>query len=88
MDGDALATGAIAIVGGVIGLAVISVLVSRQAQTPTVLSAAGSALANVVNAAVSPVTGATASTGGGGNLNSSLALFNATNGNLFSILGN
>jgi hypothetical protein len=40
----------------VIGLAIVAVLVSKNAQTPTVLSSAGSALAGVITAAVSPVT--------------------------------
>lgn len=56
----------LAIVGGVIGLAIVSVLVSKNAQTPQVLGAGGSALANVITAAVSPVTGTGAATGGGG----------------------
>jgi hypothetical protein len=47
----------LAIVGGVISLAIISVLVSRQAQTPQVLESAGGALGTVISAAVSPVTG-------------------------------
>lgn len=54
----------LAIVGGVIGLAIVSVLVSKNAQTPQVLGAGGSALANVITAAVSPVTGTGAATGG------------------------
>ena len=61
MNTDALTAGLFGIVGGVIGLAIISVLVSKNAQTPTVLGAAGSALSGVIGAAVSPVTGATAS---------------------------
>lgn len=60
------ATSAIlAIVGGIISLAIISVLVSRQAQTPAVLGAAGGALSTVIGAAVSPVTGT--GIGGGSN---------------------
>lgn len=49
--------GLIAIVAGVIGLAVVAVIVSRNAQTPTVLTSAGSALSSVINAAVQPVSG-------------------------------
>lgn len=58
----------LAIVGGVIGLAIISVLVSSRAQTPAVFGAAGGALANVIGAAVSPVTGQSVpvQTNGGG----------------------
>lgn len=51
----------VAIVGGIIGLAIIAVLVSKQAQTPQVFQSAGNALANIINSAVSPV----ASSGGG-----------------------
>lgn len=45
----------------VVGLAIIAVLVSRNAQTPAVLGAAGSAFSNVLSAATAPVTGAAAS---------------------------
>jgi hypothetical protein len=61
----------LAIVGGAIGLAVVAVLVSQRAQTPAVFAAAGTALGDVIGAAVSPVTG------GGGNLFGSTGL-NAT----------
>lgn len=50
---------AIAIVSGIIGLAIVAVLVSRQAQTPTVISSTGGALSSIISAAVSPVTGST-----------------------------
>jgi hypothetical protein len=51
----------IVVVGGIIGLAIIAVLVSQKAQTPAVLQAGGSAFATIIGAAVGPVTG------GGGN---------------------
>ena len=57
MNGQALVTGLLAIVGGVLGLAIISVLVSPKAQTSSVLTASGGALSTVIGAAVSPVTG-------------------------------
>jgi hypothetical protein len=47
----------IAIVTGVIGLAMVAVIVSQRAQTPTVINSAGSALASVIGAAVSPLGG-------------------------------
>lgn len=47
----------LAIVGGVIGLAIVSVLIAPRAQTGKVLTAAGGALSSVIGAAVSPVTG-------------------------------
>jgi len=53
----------LAIVGGVIGLATLSVILAPRAQTTQVLAAAGGALSGVIGAAVAPVTG----TGVGGN---------------------
>jgi hypothetical protein len=47
----------IAIVAGVIILAIIAVVVSRNAQTPTLITNAGTALSGVISAAVQPVTG-------------------------------
>jgi hypothetical protein len=46
----------ITIITGIIGLAIIAVLVSTRAQTPNVITASGAALANIINAAVQPVT--------------------------------
>lgn len=51
----------LAIVAGVLGLAIVSVLVSQKAQTSSVIQASGSALSNVIAAAVNPVTGTGAS---------------------------
>jgi hypothetical protein len=51
----------IAIAGGIIGLAALAVLVSRNAQTPQVFTAAGNAFSSIIGAAVAPVT----SSGGG-----------------------
>lgn len=42
---------------GIVGLAVIAVLVSRQAQTSQVINAAGGAFSQSLGAALSPVTG-------------------------------
>lgn len=50
----------VTIAAGVIGVAIIAVLVSKNAQTPQVLGAAGSAFSNVLSAATGPVTGAVA----------------------------
>lgn len=52
----------LAIFGGVVGLAIISVIISKKSQTPQVLQAASSALANIVSAAVNPAN--TAATNG------------------------
>lgn len=45
------------IIVSVIGLAIVAVLVSRNAQTANVIGASGSSLAGVIKAAVSPVSG-------------------------------
>lgn len=45
----------------ILGVAVVAVLVSSNAQTPGVLTAGGTALAGVIQAAVSPVTGSVSS---------------------------
>lgn len=49
-----------AIIAGVIGLAIVAILVSQRSQTASVIGSSGSALANVISAAVSPVSGASA----------------------------
>lgn len=58
----------LAVVGGIIGLAIVAVLVSQKAQTSSVIQGAGTALSNVLATAVSPVAGSTSnqfgSTGG------------------------
>lgn len=47
----------VTVAAGVIGLAIIAVLVSKNAQTPQVIGATGSAFSNVLSAATGPVTG-------------------------------
>lgn len=47
----------IAVLGGVLTLAMVAVLVSQKAQTSTVLTGAGTALSSVIAAAVGPVSG-------------------------------
>ena len=42
----------------IVGLGVVSVLVSKKAQTPQVIQSAGSAFSNALGVAESPVTGA------------------------------
>jgi len=42
----------------IVGLALVAVLVSKRAQTPAVIQASGSAFANALGIAESPVTGA------------------------------
>jgi hypothetical protein len=43
----------------IVALAVVSVVVSKKAQTPAVIQASGSAFSNALGVAESPVTGAT-----------------------------
>ena len=57
----------ITIVAGVIGLAMVAVLVSQKAQTSTVIQGAGTALASVICAAVAPVSGSSTSLGSSSN---------------------
>ena len=51
--------GMVTIALAIVGLGLASVLVSRRAQTPQVIQAAGSAFSNAMAVAESPVTGAT-----------------------------
>ncbi len=55
--GDKTITGIVGILTAVIGVAIVAVLVSQQAQTAGVLTAGGNAFTNILKAAVSPVTG-------------------------------
>lgn len=43
----------------VVGVAIVAVIVSRGAQTSTVIQKAGTAFADIINAAVGPVSGGT-----------------------------
>lgn len=52
-----MTTALVTIVTAIIGLAVLAVLVSRNANTAGVIGAGGSALAADISAAVAPVTG-------------------------------
>jgi preprotein translocase subunit SecD len=45
-----------AIAAAVVGLAIVAVLVSRNARTPDVISSVGSAFSGIIQAAVSPIT--------------------------------
>jgi len=55
--GHEIASTIVGIVSLLAFVAIVSVLVSKKAQTPQVLQAAGSALGNNLGVAVSPVTG-------------------------------
>ncbi len=47
----------VTVTSGIIAVGIVSVLVSRKAQTPAVIQASGSAFANSLGVAESPVTG-------------------------------
>lgn len=49
------------VIVGVLGLAIVAVIVSQRANTAGVIGASGTGLANVIKAAVSPVTGGSSS---------------------------
>jgi hypothetical protein len=48
---------AITILTSIVGLAMLAVIVSRRAQTGQVIQAGGTALSNVIAAAVAPLSG-------------------------------
>ena len=50
----------VAVIMAIIGVAIVAVLVSQKAQTANVLNAGGTAISNVLGAALSPVTGSSA----------------------------
>jgi membrane DNA delivery protein len=54
---DSLVTSIVTVLTAIIGVAIIAVLVSRQAQTANVLNAGGTAFSRVLGTALSPVTG-------------------------------
>ena len=47
----------VSVIAGVIGLAMVAVIVSQRANTSSVIKSSGSALASVIGAAVGPITG-------------------------------
>lgn len=87
MNGNPMVTALLAIVSGIIGLSIVSVLVSPRAQTPTVLGAAGSALSNVIGAAVSPVTGQNVSSSSSGGGLSNISNILGTSSSLLNAFG-
>lgn len=55
--GDRATTAIVSIITAIIGVSIVAVLVSNQAQTGNVLTAGGKALGSVLTAATAPVTG-------------------------------
>ena len=66
--GNDLVSSAVTVMVGIVGLATIAVLVSKNANTSGVISAAASGFASDLSAAVSPVTGGSGSFTGGSSL--------------------
>jgi hypothetical protein len=64
--GDKLIESVTTVAVALVGVAIIAVIVSGQAQTSKVITSAGSAFAQDIGAAVSPVTGGNSFTGQGG----------------------
>jgi PRD1 phage membrane DNA delivery len=58
-------TSLVTIATAIVGIAILAVLVSRNAQTPAVIGAAAQGFAADIGAAVSPVTGGSSFSGGG-----------------------
>lgn len=54
---DNLMNGVVSIAVAIVGVALLATLVSKNAQTPQVISAAGSAFSSALTAATGPVTG-------------------------------
>lgn len=54
---SSIGPGIITIFTTIVGLAMVAVIVSNKAQTPKVLQAGGTALSQIIGAAVSPVSG-------------------------------
>jgi hypothetical protein len=71
-----------AIATSIIGVAIVAVIVSKNAQTGSVISAAGQAFEGILGVAVSPVTGGSSggSSGGGGGGSSSTSSILSTLG--------
>jgi len=55
--GDQLIASVVTVLTAIVGLAVIAVLVSKQANTSGVIQAGGQSFSQAISAAVSPVTG-------------------------------
>jgi hypothetical protein len=63
---DQLFTSVVTVATAIVGVAILAVLVSKQAQTPQVISALTGGFAQDLAAAVSPVTGGSGGFTGGG----------------------
>lgn len=77
---DRITEAIVTIITAIVGVAILSVIVSRRSNTAGVLGAAGSAFANALSAATAPVTGAATApnVGGQGSLGLNFSGFNLT----------
>jgi hypothetical protein len=55
--GDQLIASVVTVATAIVGLAIIAVLVSKQANTSNVIASGGNAFSGAISAAVSPITG-------------------------------
>ena len=55
--GDKIITNIVTVLVAIVGVAIVAVLVSKQADTANVLTAGGKAFSGILGAAVSPVSG-------------------------------
>lgn len=53
---DQLISGVVTVATAIVGIAILAVLVSRNSQTPQVISSAGQAFSGAIQAAVAPVS--------------------------------
>lgn len=63
--GDQLITSVVTVATAIVGVAIIAVLVSKNANTSGVIQSAGQAFGQDLGVAVSPVTGSSSNFGGG-----------------------
>ena len=54
---DRIGAGVVAVIVGIIGLAMVAVIVSKNANTSAVITGGGTALSQIIGAAVQPVSG-------------------------------
>lgn len=57
MEGNATVSAGVAIAMGIVGVAIVALIVSQRSQTPGVLKSLGSAIQTILCVATSPVTG-------------------------------
>lgn len=66
--GDQLITSVVTVLLAIVGVAIIAVLVSKNANTTGVISAGASGFSSALGTALSPITGSGSFTGGSGAL--------------------